>query len=246
MTSELSDAMPAGDPGLHSRIVADRTFQEWLLSDRPVAAAVRARRRHPTCTREMHEVAYIRVWGDGIHGEPDLDWKGGTRAAKTFRSLAATITPLAKRRSERARHPAKPAQAYVNRLRRDWRQHGIRLPLPRPPNRPVRCQLRAASPSSGRTQSRSGGRMTTHPVSARPLTSRLPVAGEVSLPAGAAKQLYRVKEAMHVLGLTRSVIYEQLRAGRLRSVKVGRIRLIPVDAITDFVELLKREAEETT
>jgi excisionase family DNA binding protein len=48
---------------------------------------------------------------------------------------------------------------------------------------------------------------------------------------------------MRLLSLSRSVIYNQIRAGRLRSVKEGSARLIPADAITDYVALLKAEAE---
>lgn len=56
------------------------------------------------------------------------------------------------------------------------------------------------------------------------------------------KALYRVPEAMTLLSLSRSVIYRQLRLGRLRSVKEGNARLIPADAIDDYVALLKSEA----
>ena len=57
------------------------------------------------------------------------------------------------------------------------------------------------------------------------------------------KALYRIPEAMRLLSLSRSVIYNQIRAGRLRSVKEGNVRLIPADAITDYVALLEAEAE---
>ena len=56
------------------------------------------------------------------------------------------------------------------------------------------------------------------------------------------KQLYRVTEAMHILSLSGSTIYELLRNGRLRSVKEGATRYVPAGAITDYVELLEREA----
>jgi excisionase family DNA binding protein len=56
------------------------------------------------------------------------------------------------------------------------------------------------------------------------------------------KELYRVTEAMALLSLSRSVIYEQLRCGRLRSVHVGRTRLVPASAIAEYVALLEREA----
>ncbi len=57
------------------------------------------------------------------------------------------------------------------------------------------------------------------------------------------KQLYRVADAMDVLSMSRSVIYEQIRSGRLRSVTQGRTRLIPASAITDYIALLEREAQ---
>ena len=56
------------------------------------------------------------------------------------------------------------------------------------------------------------------------------------------KQLYRIADAMVVLSMSRSVIYEQIRSGRLRSVTQGRSRLIPASAIADYVALLEREA----
>ena len=55
-------------------------------------------------------------------------------------------------------------------------------------------------------------------------------------------QLYRVPEAMQLLSMSRTMIYEQIRSGRLRSVTQGRSRLIPADAIADYVALLVREA----
>lgn len=59
----------------------------------------------------------------------------------------------------------------------------------------------------------------------------------------AGKALYRVPEAMRLLSLSRSVIYRQIRLGRLRSVKEGTARLIPADAISDYVALLEAESE---
>ena len=56
------------------------------------------------------------------------------------------------------------------------------------------------------------------------------------------KELYRVSEAMVILSLGRSVIYEQLRSGRLRSVHVGRTRLVPAAAIAEYIKLLERES----
>ena len=59
-------------------------------------------------------------------------------------------------------------------------------------------------------------------------------------------RLYRVKDAMRLLNLSRTVIYEQLQAGRLRSIRQGRARLISADAIRDYIALLESESEEMT
>jgi excisionase family DNA binding protein len=57
------------------------------------------------------------------------------------------------------------------------------------------------------------------------------------------RELYRVSEVMTLLSLSRSVLYEELRSGRLRSVHRGRTRLIPATAIAEYVALLEREAK---
>ncbi|WP_449063733.1 helix-turn-helix domain-containing protein [Planomonospora algeriensis] len=57
------------------------------------------------------------------------------------------------------------------------------------------------------------------------------------------RRLYRVCEAMHLLSMSRSVIYEQIRSGRLRSITQGRTRLIPASAISDCIDLLEQEAK---
>lgn len=56
-------------------------------------------------------------------------------------------------------------------------------------------------------------------------------------------RLYTVTEAMALLKMSRSAIYEELRSGRLGSVNRGRSRRIPGTDIVDYIELLKREAE---
>jgi len=61
-------------------------------------------------------------------------------------------------------------------------------------------------------------------------------------PAGPEPVLYRIPQVMRILSMSRSVIFEQLRAGRLRSVREGRTRLVPAAAIAEYVALLEREA----
>ncbi|WP_406378252.1 helix-turn-helix domain-containing protein [Streptomyces sp. NBC_00197] len=55
--------------------------------------------------------------------------------------------------------------------------------------------------------------------------------------------LYRPEEAAATLGIGRSLIYEEIRLGRLRTVRIGRRRLVPPEYVAQYVELLKREAE---
>jgi excisionase family DNA binding protein len=55
-------------------------------------------------------------------------------------------------------------------------------------------------------------------------------------------QLYEVADVMQMLRLSRTVIYELIRSGRLRSVKQGRARRIPAAAIRDYITLLEKEA----
>ncbi|MFP3990294.1 helix-turn-helix domain-containing protein [Streptomyces sp. E11-3] len=57
--------------------------------------------------------------------------------------------------------------------------------------------------------------------------------------------LYRPEEAATVLRIGRSMVYEEIRLGRLQTVRIGRRRLVPPEYIERYVELLKREAEAT-
>jgi excisionase family DNA binding protein len=50
--------------------------------------------------------------------------------------------------------------------------------------------------------------------------------------------LYRVDEAAAALRLSRSSVYELIRSGKLRTVKQGRRRLVPVTALAEYVASL--------
>jgi hypothetical protein len=56
------------------------------------------------------------------------------------------------------------------------------------------------------------------------------------------RALYPVPEAMEMLNLSRTVIYEQIRSGRLLTVTQGRRRLVPASSMTAYVDLLVTEA----
>ncbi|GAA4212548.1 helix-turn-helix domain-containing protein [Microbispora amethystogenes] len=57
-------------------------------------------------------------------------------------------------------------------------------------------------------------------------------------------QLYSVTDAMRMLRMSRTVIYDQIRTGRLRSVKQGRARRFTARALRDYIALLEKEAED--
>lgn len=52
--------------------------------------------------------------------------------------------------------------------------------------------------------------------------------------AGAPDRLYSVEEAAELLGVGRTLAYAEIQAGRLRSHKVGRRRLVAASAITAY------------
>ncbi len=61
------------------------------------------------------------------------------------------------------------------------------------------------------------------------------VRAESAASEGAPDRLLSVDEAAGALGIGRSALYGELQAGRLRSVKVGRRRLVPSGALRDFI-----------
>jgi excisionase family DNA binding protein len=54
--------------------------------------------------------------------------------------------------------------------------------------------------------------------------------------------LYRVEDVVTILNLSRSVVYELIRSGRLKTVKEGRSRRVPALAVAEYVSLLMHEA----
>jgi hypothetical protein len=57
-------------------------------------------------------------------------------------------------------------------------------------------------------------------------------------------ELYRIPDVEKRLKLGRSLIYEQIRAGRLSSVTQGHARLFTAHGIRQYIALLEREAQE--
>jgi excisionase family DNA binding protein len=57
-------------------------------------------------------------------------------------------------------------------------------------------------------------------------------------------RLLSVEEAADRLNCSRAQAYELVRRGRLRSVKLGRLRRVPVAAIDELIATLELEAAE--
>lgn len=57
------------------------------------------------------------------------------------------------------------------------------------------------------------------------------------------KQLYRVEEVAEICSLSRTKIYEEIRAGRIESVSIGVARRVTAHAIDRYVELLRSEQQ---
>jgi excisionase family DNA binding protein len=52
----------------------------------------------------------------------------------------------------------------------------------------------------------------------------------------------RVEDAARLLNVGRSTAYDLIRTGRLRSVKIGRRRLVPRDALDELLVSLREAA----
>jgi len=61
------------------------------------------------------------------------------------------------------------------------------------------------------------------------------IRSERAADAGVPDRLHSIPEAAEMLGIGRTSLYAELQAGRLRSVKVGRRRLVPSSAVAERV-----------
>lgn len=68
------------------------------------------------------------------------------------------------------------------------------------------------------------------------LVAALLAAVTAAAPVGdAPDRLLDIDSAAAMLGIGRSRLYDEIGAGRLRSIKVGRRRLVPAGAIADYI-----------
>jgi excisionase family DNA binding protein len=52
---------------------------------------------------------------------------------------------------------------------------------------------------------------------------------------GRGRVLLRPEEVAEALSIGRSTVFHLMRSGELRSVKIGKSRRVPVDAVTEYV-----------
>jgi excisionase family DNA binding protein len=52
--------------------------------------------------------------------------------------------------------------------------------------------------------------------------------------------LYRVEDAATLLSVSRTRVYELIRSGQLRSVRVGKLRRVPARSLDEYVARLLR------
>lgn len=64
-----------------------------------------------------------------------------------------------------------------------------------------------------------------------------------SPPAVSPDRLLSVAEVASALGIGRSALYSEIAAGRLRTIRVGRRRLVPASAIAEYITALLRPCE---
>ncbi|MBT1193372.1 excisionase family DNA-binding protein [Rhodococcus kroppenstedtii] len=57
-----------------------------------------------------------------------------------------------------------------------------------------------------------------------------------------SRQLFSVQEGMSRTGLGRSSFFNKIASGEIRSVKVGKRRLIPDTAIDEYIERLESQS----
>lgn len=83
--------------------------------------------------------------------------------------------------------------------------------------------------------------MINHEAAVRVATEALVAALLAAVRAEAATgdtapdRLLSVDDAADLLGVVRSTAYQEMQAGRLRSVKVGRRRLVSAGAVQDYI-----------
>jgi excisionase family DNA binding protein len=54
--------------------------------------------------------------------------------------------------------------------------------------------------------------------------------------------LYTIEESAHALSIGRTRVFDLVRTNQLRSVKIGKSRRVPLDALQEYVRSIEDEA----
>jgi hypothetical protein len=168
----------------------------------------------------------------GFNADPGTDTTAAqTRSSGVQRGSTGFPGPSPRTPRTHTRRRAAPATSAPART---VTSHGTRQPAPEPAastdEMPPAPAIHPAAASADGTATAGG-------------TSTAARAGGISSAPITDLALYRIPDTMRLLSLSRSVIYEQIRAGRLRTVHQGRACLIPARAIADYIALLENEAQ---
>jgi excisionase family DNA binding protein len=68
------------------------------------------------------------------------------------------------------------------------------------------------------------------------MVTRVMTGRSAEIPQGSTRLLLRVEESADALGLSRARMYELLSEGRLKSIKVGRSRRIPISELNRWID----------
>ncbi len=65
--------------------------------------------------------------------------------------------------------------------------------------------------------------------------------GETEMPTDATPLVLTIEQAARRLGIGRTLMYALVTSGEIESVTIGRLRRVPADCITEYVNRLRRQ-----
>lgn len=134
----------------------------------------------------------------------------------------------------------------VNQIERDHDERRVVNPIPASPIARKRLtavcdaidDMMAALADADRCAGADGERTDVeHDTERRSMNTNNPAGRSTDDPL-AGRLLVTVPQAQELLGFSRTRIYRMIQLGELRSVSVGRRRMIPAQAIRDYVDAL--------
>jgi hypothetical protein len=69
---------------------------------------------------------------------------------------------------------------------------------------------------------------------------------KVRVPAGLQPEVYTFRDVMVILNSSQDYLLSEVKAGRLRSFKRGKFRLVSRAAINDYIKMLETEDQKAS